>query len=86
MAITMSHGSALDAAPARMVAAVPARPSVPTMRWVTSLESALRDLRRLGGRITSEMRTAPGIGSWAFVAGADGVEHVLWEDASANGS
>ncbi len=86
MAITMSHGSRLDAAPARMVAAMPARPPVPTTRSVTSLEAALRDLGRLGGRITSEMRTAPGIGSWAFVAGADGVEHVLWEDASATGT
>ena len=86
MAISMSHGRALDAAPARMAAAISARPSVPTTRWVTSLEAALRDLRRLGGRNTSEMRTAPGIGSWAFVAGADGVEHVLWEDASAIGS
>ena len=86
MAITMSHGSALDAAPARMVAAMPALPSVPTTRSVTSLEAALRDVRRLGGRITSETRTAPGIGSWAFVVDADGVELVLWEDASATGS
>ena len=86
MAITMSHGSALDAAPARMVAAMPARPSVPTTRPVMSLEAALRDIRRLGGTVTSETRTAPGIGSWAFVADADGVELVLWEDASATGS
>lgn len=85
MAISMSHGSALDA-PARMVAAMPARPSVPSTRPVTSLETALRDIRRLGGWITSETRTAPGIGSWAFVADADGVELVLWEDASATGS
>ena len=40
MAITMSHGSALDAAPAPMVAAMPARPSVPSTRPVTSLEAA----------------------------------------------
>ena len=86
MAVTMSHGSALDAAPARMVAAMPAQPSVPTTRLVTILEAALRDIRRLGGRITSETRTAPGIGSWAFVADAAGVELVLWEDASATGS
>ncbi len=86
MAITMSHGSALDAAPARMVAAMPVRPSVPTTRSVTSLESALHDIRRLGGQITSETRTAPGIGSWVFVADADGVELVLWEDASATAS
>ena len=86
MAITMSHGSALDAAPARMVAAMPARPSVPTTRSVTSLGAALRDIRGLGGRVTSETRTVPGIGSWAFVADADGVELVLWEDASATDS
>ena len=86
MAITMSHGSALDAAPARMGAAMPALPSVPTTRSVTSLEAALRDVRRLRGRITSETRTAPGIGSWAFVADANGIELVLWEDASATGS
>ena len=85
MAISMSHGSALDA-PAGMVAAMPARPSVPSTRPVMSLDTALRDIRRLGGWITSETRTAPGIGSWAFVADADGVELVLWEDASATGS
>ncbi len=86
MAITMSHGSALDAAAVPMVAAMPARPSVPSTRPVTSLEAALRDIRRLGGRITSETRTAPSIGSWAFVADADGAELVLWEDASTTGS
>jgi len=86
MAITMSHGSAFDAAPARMVAAVPARPSVPTTRPVASLEAALRDIRLSGGRTTSETRTVPGIGSWAFAADADGVELVLWEDASATSS
>ena len=86
MAITTSHGSALNAAPARMVAAMPARPSVPTTRSVTSLDAAVRDMRLRGGRITSETRTVPGIGSWAFVADADGVELVLWEDASAAGS
>ena len=86
MAITMSHGTALDGAPAGMVAAMPPRPSVPTTRSVTSLESAVRDIRHSGGRITSETRTAPGIGSWAFVADATGVELVLWEDASATGS
>ena len=83
MAISMSHGSSLDA-PAPMVAAVPARPSVPSTRPVTSLEAALRDFRLSGGWITSETRTAAGIGSWAFVADADGVELVLWEDASAS--
>ena len=84
MAITMSHDSALDAAPAPMVAAMPARPSVPSTRPVMSLEAALHDIRLSGGWLTSETRTAPGIGSWAFVADADGVELVLWEDASAS--
>ncbi len=83
MAISMSHGSALDA-PAPMVAAMPARPSVPSTRSVMSLEAALRDIRLSGGLITSETRTAPGIGSWAFVADANGVELVLWEDTSAS--
>ena len=83
MAITMSHGSALDAAPPRWSRAMPARPSVPSTRPVMSLEAALGEIRLSGGRVTSETRTAPGIGSWAFVADADGVELVLWEDASA---
>ena len=86
MAITMTHSSALSAAPARIVAAMPARPSVPTTRFVTSLEAAQRDIELLGGRITSETRTVPGIGSWAFVTDAAGVELVLWEDAPAIGS
>ena len=86
MAITMSHGSALDAATAPMFAAMHARPSVPTTRPVASLEAAMGEIRRLGGRITSETRTVPGIGSWAFVADADGVELVLWEDATATGT
>ena len=86
MAITTSHGIALTGAPASMVAAMPARPLVPSTRPVTSLEDAVRDIQRLGGRITSETRMVPGIGSWAFVADADGVELVLWEDASATGS
>jgi predicted enzyme related to lactoylglutathione lyase len=86
MAITMPHGSGLNASPARTVVAMSARPSVPTTRSVTSLEAAVREIRLRGGRITSEKRTAPGIGSWAFVADADGVELVLWEDASATGS
>ena len=86
MAITMSHGSALNAAPARTVVAMSASPSVPTTRPVTSLEAAVRDIQLRGGRISSETRTVPGIGSWAFVVDADGVELVLWEDASATGS
>jgi predicted enzyme related to lactoylglutathione lyase len=83
MAITKSLASAQDAAPAPMGPATPVLPSVPTTRPVPSLESALRDIHRLGGTVTSETRTAPGIGSWAFIADADGVELVLWEDASA---
>jgi predicted enzyme related to lactoylglutathione lyase len=59
---------------------------VPTTRSVTSLEAALRAIRLRGGRITSETRTVAGIGTWAFVADADGVELVLWEDATATGS
>ena len=57
-------------------------PSVPSTRLVPSLEAALRAVRRLGGAVTSETRTAPGIGSWAFVTDADGNEAVLWEDAA----
>jgi len=84
MSITMSLASAQDAAPARIgPATAPVLPSVPTTRSVPSLEAALRDIHRLGGTVTSETRTAEGIGSWAFIADADGVELVLWEDASA---
>ena len=86
MAITMSRGSAFDTTPALMAPATPATPSVPTTRSVPSLEAALRDVRRLGGTVTSETRTVPGIGSWAFVADADGAELVIWQDAPAIGS
>jgi len=82
MAITMS----LAGAPARMGFSTPALPSVPTTRSVPSLEAALRDVRQHGGTVTSETRTAPGIGSWAFVADADGAELVIWQDAPAIGS
>ena len=85
MAISMSLASAVDAAPALLGALTPGLPSVPTTRPVPSLEAALRDVRRLGGTVTSETRTLPGIGSWAFIAGADGVEMVLWEGALATG-
>ncbi len=83
MAITTSLASAQGAAPVQIPAGP--MPSVPITRFVPSLEAALRDIRRLGGTVTSETRTAPGIGSWAFIAGADGVELVLWEAASATG-
>ena len=62
----------------------PMRPVVPRTRVVRSLEAALRGVRELGGTIASETRTAPGVGSWAFVAEADGLEIVLWEDAAAS--
>ena len=54
---------------------------VPETRTVPDLESALRLVRRLGGSIVSETRTAPGIGSWAFVADNDGSELVLWQSS-----
>ncbi len=85
MAITMSLASAVDAAPVLIGALTSALPTVPTTRSVPSLEAALRDIRRFGGTITSETRTVPGIGSWAFIADADGVEIVLWETAFAIG-
>jgi predicted enzyme related to lactoylglutathione lyase len=86
MAITMSLAGAVGAASAQIGAVTPGLPSVPTTRSVPSLETALRDIRRLGGTVTSETRTVPGIGSWAFIADADGVEIVLWENALAIGS
>ena len=63
MAITMSLASAVDAAPSLMGTLSSGLPSVPTTRPVPSLEAALRDIRRLGGTVTSETRTVPGIGS-----------------------
>ncbi|HYI67402.1 MAG TPA: hypothetical protein VEW95_10795 [Candidatus Limnocylindrales bacterium] len=85
MAISMPLASAVDATPAVLGALAPGLPSVPTTRSVPSLEAALRDIRRLGGTVTSETRTLPGIGSWAFIADADGIEIVLWEGALAIG-
>jgi predicted enzyme related to lactoylglutathione lyase len=83
MAITMPLATALDAAATQIGPVASAAPPVPTTRSVPSLDSALRDVQRLGGTVTSETRTAPGIGSWAFVADATGMELVLWEDAPA---
>ena len=57
-------------------------PLVPTTRAVASLEAALTAIRRAGGTVTSETRTVPGIGSWAFVTDRDGGEVVLWQDAT----
>jgi predicted enzyme related to lactoylglutathione lyase len=54
---------------------------VPATRTVPDLEAALRLVRRLGGSIVSETRTAPGIGSWAFVADTDGSELLLWQSS-----
>jgi predicted enzyme related to lactoylglutathione lyase len=82
MATTMPLASGLDAAPPQIGPVSSEVPPVPTTRAVLSLEAALRDILRLGGTVTSETRTAPGIGSWAFVADAEGVELVLWEDAA----
>lgn len=78
MAQTMSLTGAFGAAPAASAVA-----SVPTTCPVPSLEAALRAVLRHGGTVTSETRTAPGIGSWAFVVDDQGGEAVLWEDAVA---
>ena len=83
MAVTMSRAGTLAAPAAGMASAAVARPPIPTTRSVPSLEAALRDVRRYGGTVTSETRTAPGIGCWAFVTDAKGAELCLWEDASA---
>ncbi len=56
--------------------------SIPSSRSVPSLRAALSAIVRRGGSITSETRTAPGIGSWAFVVDRDGTEIVLWETAA----
>jgi predicted enzyme related to lactoylglutathione lyase len=55
--------------------------AVPASRTVPNLEAALGLVRQLGGSVVSETRTTPGIGSWAFVAGSDGSELLLWENA-----
>ena len=54
--------------------------AIPGSVVVGDLDAALHTVRRLGGSIRSETRTAPGIGSWAFVANSEGAEVVLWED------
>jgi predicted enzyme related to lactoylglutathione lyase len=56
--------------------------NVPTSRSVPSLDAALRLIARLGGSVTSEIRTAPGIGSWVLVTDAEGNDLVLWENAT----
>lgn len=54
---------------------------VPATRTVPDLQAALGLVRRLGGSIVSETRTAPGIGSWAFVSDTDGSELLLWQSS-----
>jgi predicted enzyme related to lactoylglutathione lyase len=56
--------------------------AVPSSRTVRSLDAALQLVRRLGGSVMSEKRTAPGIGSWALVVDTEGNELVLWENAA----
>ena len=56
--------------------------TVPTSRSVPSLSAALGLVMRLGGSVASEVRTAPGIGSWALVTDGEGNELVLWENAT----
>ena len=56
--------------------------AIPASRLVPDLGAALDRVRRLGGTVASEIRTAPGIGSWAFVSADDGSELVLWQNAS----
>jgi predicted enzyme related to lactoylglutathione lyase len=56
--------------------------AVPTTRTVPDLEAALGLVRRLGGSIVSEIRTVPGIGSWAFVSDSKGGELVLWQSTA----
>lgn len=58
-----------------------AQGAVPGSRTVPDLEAALGLVRQLGGCVASEIRTAPGIGSWVFVAGSDGNELLLWQNA-----
>jgi predicted enzyme related to lactoylglutathione lyase len=62
-----------------------AQGAVPASRMVPDLEAALGLVRRLGGSVASEIRTAPGIGSWVFVADSDGSELLLWETAASIG-
>ena len=59
---------------------------VPSTRTVPDLEVALGLVRRLGGSIVSETRTAPGIGSWAFVSDTDGSELLLWQGSISVGA
>jgi predicted enzyme related to lactoylglutathione lyase len=64
------------------VFAAPAPGAVPGARLVADLQAALAVARRLGGMLASDVRTAPGIGSWAFITDRDGSELVLWQNAA----
>ena len=64
------------------VFAAMAHEAVPGARIVPDLDAAIRTVRRLGGSVASETRTAPGIGSWAFVSDRDGSELLLWQNAA----
>jgi predicted enzyme related to lactoylglutathione lyase len=70
----------------RLERAFGATDEVPATRTVPDLEAALGLVRRLGGSIVSETRTAPGIGSWAFVAHKDGSELLLWQSSISVGA
>ena len=78
--MTPLAGSAVPAV--HSVVGAPQMPVVPTTRTVSSLARALVEVRRTGGSVTSETRTVPGIGSWAFVTDREGTEVVLWEAAA----
>jgi predicted enzyme related to lactoylglutathione lyase len=73
----MTRAARLDRALGSMVPG-----AIPGSRTVPDLQAAIGLVRRLGGSVMSEVRTAPGIGSWAFVAGADGNELLLWQNAA----
>jgi predicted enzyme related to lactoylglutathione lyase len=75
-ATTMASAFGIDEAFASM-----APGAVPASRLVPELGAALELVTRLGGSVASEIRTVPGIGSWAFVTGVDGCELLLWETA-----
>ena len=64
------------------VLAAMAHETVPGARIVPDLEAAIGTVKRLGGSVASETRTAPGIGSWAFVSDRDGSELLLWQNAA----
>jgi predicted enzyme related to lactoylglutathione lyase len=60
--------------------------AVPACRTVPDLTAALELVDRQGGSVASEIRTAPGVGSWAFVTERDGSELLLWQGMTSIGS